>query len=150
MRQQKIEVRDVLPNDYNDIKRMAQSLTRAARLPAIDEETLQVTFANLSQKGILKVAVSNTTVGFAAALVYPYFWNAKIITAQIVCWWVDESFRGTSTSIELLDAVEKAAKAKGATRLMMASQEELSGCKIGSKFKRRGYRPLEKNYVKEL
>lgn len=82
----------------------------------------------------------------AAALVYPHFFNTDVKIAQELFWWVDEDRRGTGVAIRLLNGLEDWARGAGAKSLTMISM----GGGVGEIYKRRGYRPFEETYVREL
>lgn len=86
--------------------------------------------------------------GMAGALAYSHYFNSRAKTAQELFWWVDESVRGGSAGIRLLQALESWAKSLDCSTMTMiclpidSPAEEI--------YKRVGYRPSERSYIKRL
>lgn len=104
-------------------------------------------FQLLIQSHVLLV-YGEKPVGMVGAMVHPAFFNSKELYACELFWWVNPDARGVGG--ELLDALEKAVKDKGASHLSMLSLERLDPEKVGEMYKHRGYSPVEHSYMKEL
>jgi len=87
-------------------------------------------------------------IGMAAAMVAPAFFNANVIQAVELFWWVNPDARGVGGA--LLEGLEQAVKDKGASHLSMLCLESMEPQKVGEMYKRRGYSPVEHSYMKEL
>lgn len=65
-------------------------------------------------------------------------------------WYCLEEKRGMKGSIKLMDAFETYGKVIGAKRITMVHLANKTGEKVGRLYGRRGYRPLETHWVKEI
>lgn len=87
--------------------------------------------------------------GMIGGLVYQHFFNAERI-AQELFWWVDPEKRGGTTAVRLLDAFSVWAKERGAMRLTMIALDASDGDRVGDLYRRRGFEPLERTFVRSL
>lgn len=84
-------------------------------------------------------------VGFASETPFS---DDKI--ASELAWWVDEEYRGTRGSLELVFAYEEWAKRVGCKHATMALLPSLTNPKIEGYYERLGYKKTEISYIKEL
>jgi hypothetical protein len=112
----------------------------------LEVNSLRATFEALITNSEAVVLVGDGAM--AAALIYPFYFNASHKTAQEMFWWVNPERRGIGT--ELLDALIASVKAKGAQSLSMIALERLTPEKVGGIYERRGFRPSERSYIKKL
>lgn len=145
-----MKIRDAKIDDFPDLYRMAIAFAAAAELPKVDPDTFYRSVEMLIGDGILKVAINSAICGGAGALVFPHFWNESEIVAQELFWWVDESARKSSAAIRLLSEMEQAAREKGAASLIMLTLDKLNPEALGRLYIRRGYKPQERAFIKEL
>jgi len=143
-------IRDADTDDFDDLERMGIAFAHAAGLPDVDPDTLLTTLQSLIDNGILKVAVNGSVVGCIGALIFRHWWNRHEIVAQELFWWVAEDHRGGSAALRLLTALEKTAKAQGASKLMMLCLDDLDGNKVAKMYTRLGYAPQEQTFVRRL
>lgn len=129
---------------------MGREFVAAANQPAVDDESLTQTLAQLSEHGVLKVAENGSVCGVIGALVFPNYWNVNELIAQELFWWVDEAARGTSAGVRLLSAAEDACRDRGAKKLLMLCLNDLDGDRVAQMYQRRGYEPQEQAYRKVL
>lgn len=73
--------------------------------------------------------------------------NSGELQAQEAFWFVGREHRGAG--LKLLQAFEERAKSRGCTRLVMVHLEEVMPAKLERLYARRGYRLIERNYLKE-
>lgn len=88
--------------------------------------------------------------GMAGAAVFPAFMDEQTLLAQELFWWVAPEHRGSGIAIELLDAMEAAARAAGAKALLMLCIDRLEGKRVAQIYQRRGYAPAERTFVRKL
>ena len=88
-------------------------------------------------------------VGICGGIVFPTFWDTSKLTASETWWFVRRGWRGTGAGLKLMDALESWAKDSGAWRMSMMMIEEIAPG-IEKLYVRRGYRPRERTFVKEL
>lgn len=86
----------------------------------------------------------------AAALVFPAFFDGQTLLAQELFWWVAPEHRKSGAAIELLRALEAAARKAGAKALLMLCIDRLDGERVSEIYKRHGYRPAERTFVRKL
>jgi len=73
-----------------------------------------------------------------------------MLTAAETFWFLLPEARGQHLSVQLLDAFETEAKARGCEDILMVCLSELSPEIVGAIYTRRGYTPAEVIYLKEL
>lgn len=74
--------------------------------------------------------------------------NSGELQAQEAFWFVGREHRGAG--LKLLQAFEERAKSRGCTRLVMVHLEEVMPAKLERLYAARGYRLIERNYLKEV
>jgi GNAT superfamily N-acetyltransferase len=142
----------IRPATYSDIPKMLEMGKRFfeasgySDIAEFDTESLRASFEALLSSDSAVVLVGEGAM--AAALIYPFYFNANHKTAQEMFWWVDPEQRGIGT--QLLDALIAGCKAKGAESLSMIALERLTPEKVGGIYERRGFRPSERSYIKKL
>jgi GNAT superfamily N-acetyltransferase len=96
------------------------------------------------------VLVDDQRRGMAAAVLFPSFFDGQTLLAQELFWWVAPEHRGSGVALELLDAMEQAARRAGAKALLMLCIDRLDGNKVAGIYKRRGYRAAERTFMRKL
>jgi len=89
-------------------------------------------------------------VGMTAAIVYPAYFNAHRHIAQELFWWVEEAARGAGAGRALIEAIEAWAKDTGADAVFMLALADKNEEKMHNLYAQRGYRPLERTFIKEV
>lgn len=97
--------------------------------------------------GIGVIWILNDFDGMFGAMKYRNI-NNGMLTACEIFWFVAESKRGQG--MELLKTFESWAKQEGCKRIIMAYLEDLMPDVLKNVYKRRGYKPMEVHYVKEI
>lgn len=87
--------------------------------------------------------------GMIGAVIYPFWFNHNELTSQELFWYVLPTFR-RGTGFKLLKALELAVKAKGAASIMMVSTATLRPEVLEFYYKKQGYRPSERTYIKRF
>lgn len=145
-----MRIRDATIDDFDEMVVLGREFAKVAGQPEVDKESLEYSFLNLMENGILKVAENGAIQGGAGALVFPAYWNQHEMMAQELFWFLRPEYRGGSTALKMLISLENEAKVKGAKRLMMICLDELDGAKIASMYERLGYESQERTFVKWL
>lgn len=117
-----------------------------------DPASMERTIRHLidSETGILLVVeAGGVLTGMAGALLYPHYFNTTSLTGQEIFWWVDPAHR-KGGGAALLDALEAAAEAAGAVSFSMVSVASLRSDALDRVYRRRGYRPAERTYIKRF
>lgn len=96
--------------------------------------------------GIVILAYSESSpVGVLAALVTPLLFNHDRIASELV-WWVDEEYRASGLGRELIDAFEY--WGKEIAKVNHCQLSSLSSDDLGPYYEKRGYKFIEKAYLK--
>ena len=96
---------------------------------------------------ILLAEVDGQAVGLLALLAADHPLNGRPY-AEELAWWVEPEHRGGHLGAALLAEAEAWAAAQGLGLLKMVAPEPVDG--LGAFYEARGYRPLERAYVKAL
>lgn len=112
-----------------------------------DPETVTQMFKTLIENKTLLTDGKNTMLGF---VVFPFFFNKNILTAQELFWWVDKDKRKTGIGVEILRSAEKQANLLGAKSLIMLNIKNLDGDSVGRLYKSLGYKETEQTYMRSL
>ena len=64
--------------------------------------------------------------------------------------WLDPDHRNGKTSPKLIDAYVEWSKAVGCDFVRLSTLDELLDSRVGVIFKRKGFKPIETAYIKEL
>lgn len=92
---------------------------------------------------------NDKVVGLLGAILSPDMNDGELVAMETF-WYVHPKHRNSIESVKLLMVFELWAQKIGAKRIMMAHLLSSMPKKLASYYERRGYRPLEINYVKEL
>jgi hypothetical protein len=117
-----------------------------------DEASVQATLDLLLTSHVLLVLEKDrTVVGMAGALIYPFYFNIGHITGQEVFWWVEPDHRNGSGR-SLREALESAARAKGARSFTMISVEHADHKPeaMARAYRMAGYVPSERCFIKSF
>jgi hypothetical protein len=83
--------------------------------------------------------------GMIGGICYPHPFNLSVKVGQEAFWYSEGG-----TGLALLDACEAKAKENGVRFWTMLAEETMRPKAVGRILERRGYRPLEHSYIKEL
>lgn len=108
-----------------------------------DRETCECLLAGLIDSPMGLVLV--TEGGMMGAVVYPWHFNANVLTGQELFWWSES--RGGMAMVEV---TEQWARSMGAETFNMACLDHMRGKAIGRMYERYGYVPNEHAYIKVL
>jgi GNAT superfamily N-acetyltransferase len=151
-----IQVRAADPADMPALLRMGRAFFSAAPWSSLVEfefgslESMIRHLLAAKDTSVLLVAeVDGESVGMAAAVVFPFYFNLRTSCAQEIFWWADpEHRRGVGRA--LLDGLEAHAKAKGANVFMASALSGLRDEALAKLYQMRGYRPLESAFIKRI
>lgn len=139
--------------DLDELLRMGRAfhaVTGAADLIPLDEDTLERTFVGLIDSPVGTVIVAEAHTGLCGAvggMLHPSYLNSNHLTGQELFWWVDPEHR-EGVGRTLFDALEDWARGQGANSFMMITLDALEPERVAALYKRRGYRPAERLYLK--
>ena len=89
-------------------------------------------------------------IGIAGALFYPMYFSPSNMVVQELWWWLTPEARGKGAGQAMYDMIESWAIAKNATALFMIALEDDDAEKMASLYTRKGFRPMERTYIKEV
>ena len=116
-----------------------------------DEETINGLLDTSICQGLTSVAEKeNKLIGFITGLAFPAILNNKVMCGSELAWWVEPEYRKTSAGIKLLKHIERSAKDFGSLTWSMMCLEELDPDGLESMYKRMGYKPAERTFVRVL
>ena len=137
-------IRKAASGDVAHIVAMGERMAAKAQLATgYDPASVAATLSHLieSEDGIL--FVSDT--GMIGGMLYPHPFNHAIKIGQEFFWYSEGN-----DGPDLLAAAEAEAKALGASHWTMLAQETMRPETVGRYYRRQGYLPLERSYIKEL
>lgn len=147
-------IRHAVPSDMPELLRMGRAfhaVTGVADLIPLDEPTLERTFQQLMDAelgALLVVEGEGGLIGATGALLHPHYWNADHITGQELFWWIDPEHRGCGG--KLFDALEGWVREQGASSFTMIALDALEADRVSLIYRRRGYRPAERCFVRGM
>ena len=89
-------------------------------------------------------------IGIAGALFYPMYFSPSNMVVQELWWWLTPEARGKGAGQAMYDMIESWAIAKNATAIFMIALEDNDAEKMASLYTRKGFRPMERTYIKEV
>jgi len=109
------------------------------------------TFEIMLEHHIVVIAIEDDkVVGIIAGTLAPADFNYEVIIATELIWFVTKKKRNSSLGIKLLNAFEKITEEHGATHIAMAYMENLQPEKVKDFYVKRGYKPLQTQYIRSL
>ena len=117
-----------------------------------DAESITLTLHHMvsSDDGIVLVMErEGVIIGMAGGLVHPLYFNHAHRTGQELFWWISPDERSGVGGI-LLEALEQAARDRGAQSWAMISLDKVRPEAVGAMYRRRGYRASEHSFIKRL
>lgn len=118
-------------------------------LSEFNPESFTVTVKNLMSGALDGGIYVAGSVGMAAFLIYPLYFNSAVRVGQEVFWWIEPEHR-YGLGGELVTAMENDARKAGAAVFMLAALPGLREMALARLYARRGYRAAENTYLKRL
>lgn len=94
--------------------------------------------------------INDSGTGLVGGYCTPYWMNMGKVFAQEMFWYVLKGHRGGTDGARLLKAFEDWAKEQKADYICMSSTANLDPEGVGNVLKRRGYKPVDISYLKEI
>ena len=148
-------LRDAIETDVLDIVLAVKQFCKEVPHPAwgrFDSNKVKDLVSSLidSEAGFVKiVTIDEEVVGALIAAATPVPINSFIF-AQELMFWLDPDHRNGKTSPKLIDAYVEWSKAVGCDFVRLSTLDELLDSRVGVIFKRKGFKPIETAYIKEL
>jgi len=89
-------------------------------------------------------------VGISGAMVYPLYFSPNYRVAQELWWFLKPSARGTGAGLAMFQEIERWAGEKDARALFMIALEDENSAQMEAVYRRSGYRPMERTFIKEV
>ncbi len=149
-------VRLAINRDLPECLELGRRFTESVYLGELvgyDDESAAALLDNLitNDDGILLVVENDAAlVGMAGAILYPFYFNKDHKTGQELFWFIEPEHRHGRLGLELLEAMEGEALAKGARSFMMVALEEHEPERLAKFYARHGYRATERVFTRTL
>lgn len=138
---------------YMDLAAAFVATTPVSHIIPFDREgTAAFVTASLDNPNMLVLVAeeAGTIIGITGALAYPMYFNPGKLVAQELWWYLTPAARGGSTSKLLFQTIENWAKDIGAEAMFMIALADARIDTMAKVYKRSGYAPVERTYVKGL
>lgn len=149
-------IRPATVPDIADILVLGEKFFNEAGWPEVTEWNEQSVVATLSglidgkiDGGLLVAEYEGQVVGMAGFMCFPFYFNVNHRAAQEIFWYVAEEHRFGAGRL-LMDALEDAARERGARVFIMATVDKLRSDALARLYRRRGYRTGETTFMKRL
>jgi len=100
--------------------------------------------------GVWLAEDEGAVIGIAGALFYPMYFSPTSMVVQELWWWLTPEARGKGAGQAMYKTIESWAIAKGAVALFMIALEDERADKMASLYARKGFRPMERTYIREV
>lgn len=151
-----MQIRRATMNDIEELLRMARSFVQYSGVEGLEMHPAScvslVQMLTTQENAALFVAddQDGTLAGMIGGMVAPQLFNHTRLEATEFCWWVEEDHRNGGLGPLLLGTFEKWAKEAGARSVRMAVLEGPLHDMIAAVYKRRGYKPVEHHFGREV
>lgn len=131
-----------------DMSERFYETTSYSRWAAFDPNTVEALATNLVENHLMLVADDGgKVVGMVGLFVAPFMFNANVMAAYEVVWWVSPDDQGKGAGKALLAAIEPACLAKGCKAIQMVHLAS-SPPQAAAIYERMGYAHTESSYTK--
>ncbi len=89
-------------------------------------------------------------VGISGAMVYPLYFSPNYRVAQELWWFLTPTARGTGAGLAMFREIERWAAEKDAKAIFMIALEDENSAQMESVYRRSGYTPMERTFIKEV
>jgi GNAT superfamily N-acetyltransferase len=148
-----MNIRQAVEADTPALLRMGAAFfatTSYSAFATYDADAVSRLVDQMRETGVLLVAEDGgALVGMAGLVVAPFMFDARVIAAYEVMWWVDPAAQGGGTGKALLAAIEPACRARGCTAIQMVHLAT-SPPQASALYERMGYAHSESSYTKVI
>jgi GNAT superfamily N-acetyltransferase len=120
---------------------------------AFDPEGYSNFFTGAAQNpniGLWLAESDNKVVGITGAINYPLYFSPNSNVVQELWWWLTPDARGTGAGAKMFDCIKIWAKEKNASAMFMIALEDDRAGKMEKLYRRAGFKPLERTFIKEV
>ena len=118
-----------------------------------DENGFEFFFREALKSDLMKMwiaRVEDKPIAVCGAAISSLYFNPHFSGVQEMWWWVLEEYRGCGVANDMYKNIEEWARSMGASLLFMVALSDDSVDRVEKLYKRKGYVPTERTYVKEL
>ncbi len=148
-----ITIRDFREDDRETVLSMAARFyetTSYTKVAPMCRNSVNGVVDILARDGVMLIAeVDGETVGMVGMIVIPFGFNASILAAYEVVWYVEPEHQSAGVGRALLAAVEPACKAKDCRMVQMMHMHD-SPPQAGAAYVKIGYDPTEHSSTKAI
>ena len=145
-------IREATSADHRSNIEFMKGMEHASEFIKINSEYAFRVYDHMVKRGIatgLMKEVDGKVVGCLGFIMSTDLHSGEPIAIETF-WFVDPAFRGQGYGNELFDAFEETAKRKGAKKVAMIHMSDSFPDILEKLYMKRGYRLLEKHYIKEI
>ena len=115
-----------------------------------DKKSAQTTFYNMltNKTALIIVAENNGIVGTMGIVVVPWIADLSQLQVSETWFWVEPEHRGKGVDRKMVEFVELKSKGLFSINLMAIENEGID--KISKYYKRKGFLPVERTFIKRL
>lgn len=147
------QIRPASESDIPRLLEMGEKFYQTTHYPEnvapYDAETVEALIGMMRDGVMLVAEVEGEVVGMVGLVVVPHLFNRNYKTACEIVWWVEPEHRGGGIAMQLMNAIEPAAKDKGAVGIQMALLSS-SPPVAAAIYERLGYTHTESSYFKRI
>jgi len=117
---------------------------------SFDEVTLRGTTYNLIKNGVSLVNEEHGRItGVIMGVISPSIFDKNELLAQEIIWYVDKESRKSRAGLALIKEYVGICKELGASKIIMVYMNNLNGEVMDNLYRRKNYKPMEMQYIKE-
>lgn len=148
-----MEIREARPSDYNTMIQYGYKFFQLTKYKNVPYDPLSVRqmLETTSENGINIVVEDNgVIVGMAGAVIAPAYFNNNYLVGAELFWWVEPEYRDAGVGKLIVDELERRGKEAGVTFWSMMILESVEPEKATAMYKKLGYEPAERTFLKIL
>ena len=100
--------------------------------------------------GVWLADLDGEIVGITGAIIYPLYFSPANKVAQELWWWLTPKARGTGAGGQMFKRLKEWSAENGAAAVFMVALEDERAGKMEKLYRRAGFRPLERTFIKEV
>lgn len=148
-----INIRPARPEEFMLMAEKGREFHAATEYRDIpyDPQSMLTTFWQMHEQELLLIAEeSGAIIGGIGGLKSGLFFNADTLVGSERFWWLDPNYRNSRAGLQLLTEMEVAAKKAGCVYWLMLSLEGSDNGRADAIYRRFGYKPAERAYLKKI
>ena len=151
-----LNVRNATIDDLSEYVLLAQEFHAASPMHgaiAFDPEGYADFFIGAVENpdiGLWLAEIGGKVVGITGAINYPLYFNPKSNVVQELWWWLTPDSRGTGAGAKMFNCIKDWAKEKNACAMFMIALEDDRAGKMEKLYRRAGFKPVERTFIKEV